>query len=236
MKNLLFCIFLLSYLETNAQTFSIEIEGGTVVGLNRFIYTNGISPNFRQYFAPRPSIGISFSKFSKQETAKSYFSMYFGTNGKSVAAIVRKGKGKGYSSKESGNGGNPNLGLRWNYYGKNMRPYSKGLMLGVNIEYIPDRFTALGGIGNIYLDKVIKFNGINPSLQIGIFKGLKLKAHSYLRFALYGNIGLRTTSYWYYRAVVENIKYAAVVKSRGDYVNLSVCYGYWHKKTGSATK
>ncbi len=227
MKNILFCIFLLAYLRGNAQGFSLELEGGTVLGINKFTYTNGVNHNFREHPVLGPSIGISLSKFSKKETAKSYFSLYFGTNAKSVAVIVKRG---GHLSlKESGNGGDPNIALRWNYYGNNKRPYGSGIMLGLNVEYIRNRFTALGGIGSLYLDKIVKSYGINPSLQIGIFKGLKLTEHSYLRFALYGNIGFKTTSYWYYRAVVENIKYTAVIKSKGDFINLSVCYGYWHK-------
>lgn len=207
------------------------------MGVNKFMHTGEASPYFRQQLVLGPGIGISFSKFPKRETATAYFSAYLGTNGKSVAAIVKKGDS--YSSRATGNGGNPNLAIRWNYCGRNKRPYGPGIMLGVNIEDIRNRRpNSSGGVGApvmgvtkraIYLDNIIRFNGIMPGLQIGVSQGLKLTEHAYLRFALYGNIGLRTISYWHYRAFIDHTTYTAVIKSKGDFVNLSVCYGYWHQ-------
>ncbi len=239
MKDIFLGIFFLFGLTVSAQGLSVELEGGTLLGINKFVHTNGVSPYFRQRSVLGSSVGISFSRLPKEETASAYFSGYLATYSRKITAILKKGKS--ISLLENGDGGGFNLGLRWNYYGRNRLHYSRGIMLGCNIEYGLNRFINFPkGIGSsvngvtkkaIYLDNVVKFYGVVPSLQIGVYKGIKLKEHSYLRFSLYGNIGFKVNSYWYYRAVIENTEYTAVIKNKGDFVNLSVCYGYWNKKT-----
>lgn len=236
-KNLLY-IFFLSFTWANAQGFSIELEGGTNLGINKFIYTNGVSPYFKQRFILGPSMGLSFNKFSKRKTAKSYISTYFSVYSNSITAILKKKES--LSLLQSGNGGDPNIGVRWNYYGKNSQPYNAGIFLGLNLQYKLNRFNAFPKVTGysidgvlikaIYLDNIIKFNGILPSIQVGVFKGLKLRDHTYIRFAVYGNIAFKTNSYWYYRAFIDNTTYSAVIKARGEFVNFSVYYGYLHQK------
>lgn len=241
MKNIFLGIFLLSCLAASAQGFSIELEGGTLLGINKFVYTNGVSPYFWQRSVLGSSVGLFLSKLSKKETANAYFSVYIATYSRKITAILKKGEA--VSLLENGDGSDFNLGLRWNYCGRNRLHYDRGIMLGFNAAYGLNRFINFPkGIGSsvngvtkraIYLDNVVKFYGVVPSLQIGLFKGIKLRKRSYLRFSLYGNIGFKVNSYWYYRAVIENVEYAAVIKNKGDFVNLSVCYGYWSKKSKS---
>ena len=230
--------FFLSVLKADAQGFNIELEGGALLGINKFIHTQGVSPYFRQRSVFGSGAGISFGRLPKKETANVYFSGYVATYSRKITAILKKGES--ISLLENGDGGDFNLGIRWNYFGKRKPHYDRGIMLGFNVEYSLNKFINFPkGIGSsvngviekaIYLDNVIKFHGVVPSLQVGFFKGFKLEKHSYLRFSLYGNVGFKVNSYWYYRAIIENVEYAAVIKSRNDFINLSVCYGYWHKK------
>lgn len=183
------------------------------------------------------SAEMSLNIFGLKKMPRVSYSLYVASYPQWVSAVVRKNGA--VSLLASDNGSNLNFGFRWNYSFCKISPLKTGIITGINIEKVKDRFTSFPkGTGvsvndslvrGVYLDNVVKRTGIFPSLQIGIYRFVKLRGRSYLKMSLYGNVGLRTKSYWYYRGFVDTKYYSGVIENGGSLLNFSLNYAFFNR-------